>query len=83
MAISIYTATETVCEWFAMCLNPATTTQPHPALGPVPICDRCKAEADRDRWKERALNAEAQLRAIERRALSMIFAPPHPSDFDE
>lgn len=46
MAISIYTETETVCEWFAMCLNVATTTQPHPILGPVPICDRCKAKVE-------------------------------------
>lgn len=33
-----------VCEWFALCDNTATTTQPHPILGPVPICDRCKAK---------------------------------------
>ena len=29
------------CEWFAMCNNAATTTEPHPILGDVPICKRC------------------------------------------
>lgn len=32
---------QTVCEWFVMCTNEATTTQSHPVLGDVPICDRC------------------------------------------
>lgn len=31
------------CEWFAMCDNLATGTIPHPVLGDVPICDRCRA----------------------------------------
>lgn len=36
-------ATEPVqtCEWFALCGNPAVTTEPHPILGDVPICQRC------------------------------------------
>ena len=32
------------CKWWAMCDNPATTTEPHPILGDVPICDRCAAK---------------------------------------
>lgn len=34
-----------VCEWFALCTNPATDTEPHPVLGAVPICERCKGRA--------------------------------------
>jgi hypothetical protein len=29
------------CQWFALCDNPAVTTEPHPVLGAVPICQRC------------------------------------------
>lgn len=29
------------CEWFLLCDNPAVTTQSHPVLGNVPICQRC------------------------------------------
>jgi hypothetical protein len=32
------------CQWFALCTNEATTTEPHPTLGAVPICGRCKAK---------------------------------------
>ena len=35
------------CQWFALCDNDATTTQAHPILGDVRICDRCKAKYDR------------------------------------
>jgi len=34
----------TLCQWFALCTNPATITRPHPVLGDVPICDRCQAK---------------------------------------
>ena len=30
------------CQWFLKCQNQATGTQPHPILGNVPICERCK-----------------------------------------
>lgn len=30
------------CEWFALCGNEATTSLPHPVLGDVPVCDRCR-----------------------------------------
>lgn len=44
---------------------------------------RASIEADRDRWKRRAIDAEAQLAAIERRMMGLLFAPPQPQDFDE
>lgn len=35
-----------LCEWFALCTNEATHTEPHPILGDVPICDRCAAKVE-------------------------------------
>jgi len=32
-----------LCEWFAMCANPADGMMPHPILGGVPCCERCAA----------------------------------------
>ncbi len=39
------------CEWWALCTNEAVTTEPHPILGDVPICQRC---ADKLRRIEQA-----------------------------
>lgn len=33
------------CKWFLRCHRPATTTVPHPVLGPVPCCAQCAAFA--------------------------------------
>jgi hypothetical protein len=32
----------TGCRWFALCANRATGVVPHPVLGSVPVCDRCR-----------------------------------------
>ena len=37
-------ATDYQCAWFFLCVNQAVAYQPHPILGQVPICDRCKAK---------------------------------------
>jgi len=34
------------CEWFALCDRPAEGTMPHPTLGLVPICERCRAKVE-------------------------------------
>lgn len=34
-----------MCQWFALCDRQATGTTPHPILGDVPTCDRCKERA--------------------------------------
>jgi hypothetical protein len=33
-----------LCQWFALCDHEANGTMPHPVLGEVPICDRCRAK---------------------------------------
>lgn len=43
---------ETTCQWFALCTNPATDLVPHPILGSVPACERCKVLALRDRYEQ-------------------------------
>ena len=35
------------CQWFALCENKAVTVEPHPIIGEVPICQRCKNKYDR------------------------------------
>jgi hypothetical protein len=37
----------TLCEWWARCEYPATTTRRHPILGDVPICERCTRKLQR------------------------------------
>lgn len=39
-------APTTLCQWFALCTNEATTTRSHPVLKEVPICDRCNAKVE-------------------------------------
>lgn len=34
------------CSWFALCDREATGFMPHPILGDVAICDRCRARAE-------------------------------------
>lgn len=34
------------CEWYALCENLTRLATAHPALGPVPICERCAAKHD-------------------------------------
>lgn len=36
------------CMWFALCDKMAVTTEPHPILGNVPICERCAARIDQE-----------------------------------
>lgn len=45
----------TTCQWFALCDHPATDTEPHPVLGDVPICDRCRRNLER--WRAYATTA--------------------------
>lgn len=47
------------CMWWALCVNPATQLEPHPIIGDVPICDRCKAKLDAiDEARQRPAEAE-------------------------
>lgn len=32
------------CAWWVLCDRAATHRRPHPILGLVPICDRCRAK---------------------------------------
>lgn len=35
-----------VCQWWALCDHPATGAMPHPVIGNVPICDRCRKKVN-------------------------------------
>lgn len=35
-----------MCEWFALCTNPAAGMVAHPILGEVPTCERCAKMLD-------------------------------------
>jgi len=35
-----------LCCWFAACENEAISTEAHPILGQVPICDRCAEKVE-------------------------------------
>ena len=37
------------CAWFAGCGRRATGMMPHPVLGEVPICDRCRKIVEANR----------------------------------
>lgn len=39
------TGIASVCAWFAKCDNISTGAMPHPIIGNVPICDRCRTLA--------------------------------------
>lgn len=45
-----------LCRWFALCVNEATRTEPHPTLGDVKICDRCTNRLERLRTLNRTPN---------------------------
>ncbi len=36
-----------VCRWFMLCDREAVRYRNHPALGKVPICERCDAKVER------------------------------------
>ena len=36
-----------ICKWFLKCEMVATGYMPHPVLGLVPICNRCREKVDR------------------------------------
>ncbi|WAB10154.1 hypothetical protein SEA_GRAVAILLIA_45 [Mycobacterium phage Gravaillia] len=38
---------EVMCAWFALCDQTAVALEPHPVLGAVPICERCRAKNER------------------------------------
>lgn len=40
------TSAEQLCEWYALCANPAAGLVRHPVLTLVPTCERCKAKHD-------------------------------------
>jgi hypothetical protein len=46
----MYGPLDVLCQWYALCENPATGTMPHPVLGNVPICERCAERVDFQRY---------------------------------
>lgn len=48
MQIAVNDNGEVLCGWFALCENVADGYVEHPALGPVPTCERCATRFDLD-----------------------------------
>jgi len=42
-AIKAKGADPELCGWFLLCANKATDSLPHPVLGSVPVCERCRS----------------------------------------
>ena len=62
------------CQWFLLCPNEATTTQAHPILGDVPVCNRCKEFAEKHKRGEIHQTPSEPIIEKTKRSLSTIAA---------